>query len=181
MKKPGFKKIPRDAFLYGVKGRLINDVGPYIELVKKVYDETGKGTGFWALARMIFPVVDAVASRIYKKGKQRKPVKLLQKLKVPCPNLVWEIYRHSLIHGDQPRTAVYRKKKVAWRVSIGEGTHERHNTHIAIDLEKCYQDFLIFLDEEIKKGINKSIWIENEIIFNRKISKPLKAEFKLFP
>ena len=70
MKKPGFKKLPRDAFLYGVKGRLMNDVGPYIEYIKKVYAETGKGIRFWSLARMVFPVIDAVAPRIYKKSKQ---------------------------------------------------------------------------------------------------------------
>jgi hypothetical protein len=186
IKHVGFTRISKYDFLTGVHERLKNDVEPYFDLIEKINRETGRAIGFWALVRMIFPIIEAVGSVIHKgvsdkggiKISINKHLKLMDELKVPCSGLVWEIYRHSLMHGDRPRKAVYRKQKVNWELRIGGGHQVKHNC-LAIDVQKCYVDFLSFLDIEIKRAGKKKIWIEDEILFTNKISKRLKSEFKL--
>ena len=73
--------MSRAAFLSDVAQRLRDDVGPYFEVIQAVYTHTGRGVGFWALARMIFPVVEAVSTVIYRAGRrggrwERQPVHL---------------------------------------------------------------------------------------------------------
>lgn len=172
--RPYCKKISRLKYLEGVKGRLVDDIEPYLVVIKQTVLKSGKKIGFWSLARMIFPVIEAVGSCIYKERQFR----LLERIGVPCPALVWKMYRHSLIHGDQPRFLIYRKQRIDWEVRIFEGAHAIKKGVIAIDLGKCYRDFLGFLDREILKSGTKSIWVEDGIVFNKKISKQLKDEFR---
>ena len=64
--------MSRSAFLTIVAQRLRSDIGPYFATIRDVYTRTGKGVGFWALARMIFPVVEAVATVIYRREQQNQ-------------------------------------------------------------------------------------------------------------
>lgn len=113
------RRMSRSAFLSSVVQRLRNDIGPYFETIRTVYARDGKGVGFWALARMIFPVVEAVSTVIYRAGsrsggtRERQPVRLLRELGFEYPNLVWEMYRHTLMHNDEMASATYQGRRVA--------------------------------------------------------------------
>lgn len=73
-------------FLSRVRQRLLNDVGPYFETIRTVHRRTGRGVGFWALARMIFPVVEGVATVIYRSGaKERPPVRSTRAAEIRIP------------------------------------------------------------------------------------------------
>lgn len=177
-KKSVYKRVKRADFLSDVKGRLERDVRPYLGCIHQIYASTGKGVGFWGIARMILPVIEAVANVIYRKVTgQSKPMRLLKRLGIEFPYLFWEMYRHPLIHTDQLRTATYRGVKVNWEIRVGGG-HEFKSKHIAVDMEKLYKDFARFIDNEISTSMNKTVFVESGIKFGNGIKKNLKDEFR---
>lgn len=177
-KKSVYKRLTRIDFLSSVKKRLENDVEPYFNCISDLKRTTNKSVGFWALVRMILPVIDAVSEVIYRKKKeQAKPIRLLEKLGIRYPNLVWEMFRHSLIHNDELRPAVYRGQSVTWEIRIG-GNHEYINNHIALDMRQLYEDFIGFLDEEIAKSDKRTVYVERGVKFGRSLSQWIKKEFQ---
>ena len=66
-KKSNYRITTKKGFLEGVKGRLENDVWPYFGCINQIYLDSGKKkmVGFWALARMVFPVIEAIAKAVY--------------------------------------------------------------------------------------------------------------------
>lgn len=175
------RRISRSAFLSNVAQRLRNDVGPYFETIRAVYACTGRDVGFWASARMIFPVVEAVSTVIYRASRrdgprERQPVRLLRELGFEYPNLVWEMYRHTLMHNDEMASAAYRGRRVAWGIRVGGG-HSWTRGRLWIDAEKLYQDFLAFLDREASASRRSTqIWIKNSFRFNAAFGRATRDE-----
>lgn len=81
-------RVLRSTYLSNVRGRLLNDVAPYFRAIEQEA-KAGRYVGFFALARLIFPVVEAVSSVIYRpRQRERQPVRLLKELGFEYPNLV---------------------------------------------------------------------------------------------
>ena len=170
----------RSIFLSNVRQRLVDDVGPYFEAIDRKVQRTGTGFGFWALARMLFPVVEAVASVIYRTRKtstERSPVRLLRTLGFEYPNLVWEMYRHTLMHNDEMANASYKGRRVAWSISVN-GQHEATPGRLNIDAAQLYDDLLAFLDREASQTRREktTVWVKESFRFNRAFGKATRAE-----
>lgn len=171
-KKPPIKRhksirVKKTKYLNDVKNRLNDDILPYLSTVNSVYKKTGKGIGFWALTRMIFPVIESVANTIYRdKSLLIKRARLLRNLYIEYPFLTWEMFRNTLIHNDEMTVAYYKGKKVIWSLSIGDG-HKWEKGILQIDLSKLLTDFINFLDVQSKapKNQGKTIWIKESFKF----------------
>ncbi len=177
-KKYLYQKVNKVEFLSNVRLRLKNDVFPYLELVKKIHKETGTGVGFWALARMIFPPIEAVANAIYRKENKTK---ILKELDIEYPFLAWDMFRHNLMHNDEMISASYRNKKVEWSVTIGGG-HSAKDRVLKIDVSKLLHDFDNFLEKQIKdpSNLNKHVWIKKSYKLKRRGRLDLRNEIRAF-
>jgi hypothetical protein len=161
--------VPKATFLAEVRQRFVNDIRPYIVAIELVYRLTGRGIGNFALPRMIFPVVEAVATVIYRErqGTERPPVRLLRALGFEFPNLVWEMYRHTLMHNDEMACATYRGRTVVWRIGFNTG-HSWQSGQLQIDGLQLYNDFLAFLDREASRPRSRrtNVWVGESFRFN---------------
>jgi hypothetical protein len=175
------RRTLKSAFLSAVAGRLRNDVGPYFGMIQDVYARTRVGVGFWALARMIFPVIEAVSTVIYRAGsrrggaRERQPVRLFRELGFQYPNLAWEMYRHTLMHNDEMATAAYRGRRIGWEIRVGGG-HVWTRGRLGIDVEKLYQDFLAFLDQEAASSSTTQVWVKESFRFNAAFGRATRDE-----
>lgn len=172
-----FKKIKKKDYLENVKIRLENDVAPYMKLIKKIQNTTGVGIGFWALVRMIFPIIDELSNTLYRKSRKNKykHIKLLQKLGLKFPNLIWEMYRNGLIHHDIPRKILYKDIEIKWGIKTS-GKHEYKKDMILININQVYDSLVYFIKSEINKAKNKSIYMHIGVKYNKKLGKELKNE-----
>jgi hypothetical protein len=165
-------------FLSRVRERLLNDVGPYFDLAHRIHRRTGRGVGFWASARMVFPVVEGVATVIYRsRAKGKPPVRLLEKLGIKFPNLAWEMYRHTLMHNDEMASAAYRGRTVRWGITLGGG-HSWPKGRLRIDTKKLYVDLLKFLEREIMSSHknNAHVWVKDSFRFNTAFARATRNE-----
>lgn len=82
-------------------------------------------TAPWALVRMMFPIAESLGDLIY----QARPTKNLTSVLATEFEAVRPgyqgiaatlslLYRHSLIHQDEPRVLETKGKKIWWRVSF---------------------------------------------------------------
>lgn len=174
--------MSKSAFLSSVGQRLRNDVGPYLGTIQTVHARTGKGVGFWGLARMIFPVVEAVSTVVYrirlKSGgtRERQPVRLLRELGFEYPNLVWEMYRHTLMHNDEMASAEYYRRRVVWEIRVGGG-HSHDRGRLSIDAKRLYDDLLAFLDREASASAKSTlVWVKESFRFNTAFGRATRDE-----
>jgi hypothetical protein len=137
-KRYGNRRQQRIDFMNDVKGRLENDVGPYFDCIEEVYRRTQRYVGFWALPRMLFPIIEAVATTVFRRSKAGAPaVRLLRRLGLQYPALTWEMYRNVLMHGDELLVATYRGYSVRWAVAIGDG-HRSDNGRLTDFTERTH-------------------------------------------
>jgi hypothetical protein len=173
-----YQRELKAVFLERVRDRLKRDVGPYFALARRIYRETGQGVGFWALVRMIFPVIEGVAVVIFRSGTSRKPpVRLLQTLGMKYPNVAWEMYRHTLMHNEEMASASYRGRTVNWGIRLGGG-HSWKKGQLHIDARTLYADFLQFLEREISSArkANSHVWVRKSFRFNSGFAKATRQE-----
>ena len=178
--KDTYERRTRKEYLEGVKSRLINDVGSYFTVIDI---EGGKGNyiGFWGSARLIFPVIEAVADTIYRKnGKER----LLKELNIEYPEIVWQMYRNSLAHTDRLIHIKKGNRTIIWSVTASAGGlmigHIFKGNTVHIDTRRLYEDFLAFLDKEIAVSTT-NVYDKNGLIVGRKYQGKLSSEIDCFP
>jgi hypothetical protein len=172
------RRVLKATFLTGVRQRLLHDVGPYLEAVEGVRVTTGRGVGFWALPRMLFPVVEAVSTALYRTSRrERPPVRLLRELGFEYPNLVWEMYRHTLMHNDEMASALYMGRRIAWSIGIGNG-HSWSKGRLGIDAKQLYEDLLAFLSRLASEPHSKKVhvWVGECFRFNTGFSRATRDE-----
>lgn len=178
--------MSKKQYLKGVKGRLINDVGVYFAMID---DEgsRGNGVGFWGSARLIFPVIEAVAKTIYRKRgtDDLRVVRLLGELNISYPNMVWHMYRNSLAHSDCLAYITRgRSKTINWSVTasaggaIGEHAFNRNAVHI--DTRRLYEDFLTLLDKKMAAATT-NVYVKTGINVGKKYQGRLAQEVDSFP
>jgi hypothetical protein len=172
--------MTKKLYLEGVKGRLVNDVGTYFKAVD-VEGANGNMVGFWGSARLIFPVIEAVAKTIYRRTKKadKRVARLLKKLGVQYPNVVWQMYRNSLSHSDHLVHITKGTKTINWSVTASAGGvstgHIFGAGTIHIDTRRLYEDFLAFLDEEIANA-NTGVFVKTGIKISSKYKGDIQQE-----
>ncbi len=179
-----YRTTPRANYLKAILDRLETEYIPILDLIKKHNSQNERAIGFWSLIRIIFPVIETVASIVGK----RKEVFLEQDLHVRFGHLVWEIYRNALMHTDELRYAVYKEKTISWAAHISiDGTghiiqkHTRlHPITIHLDISELYFSLRNFLKDEITKKDEKSIHIQVGVHFPDQESKLLKDLEELY-
>ncbi len=112
-----------------IVARLKGDVGAIIKLVsvgkkQQLFENTAP---FWALARIMFPVAEAVGDLIHQGTSVKNLTSVLSREfeaerkgyagKAACIAL---LYRHSLTHTDELRKIVNGTTEVQWRISYRE-------------------------------------------------------------
>lgn len=178
--------MTKKQYLEGVKGRLVNDVGAYFAMVD-VEGSKGNLVGFWGSARLIFPVIEAVAKTIYRKskGEDVRVPKLLKQLNIPYPEVVWQMYRNSLAHSDHlVHITKGKSRTINWSVTASAGGvstgHLFMHDRVHIDTRRLYEDFLAFIDAHIAKATTRA-YVKTGINVGRKYQGRLSAEVDCFP
>jgi len=177
--------MSKSQYLEGVKERLINDVGTYFSTID-VEGSKGNMIGFWGSARLIFPVIEATAKTIYRKGKGddvRVP-RLLKQLNIPYPDIVWQMYRNSLAHSDHLVHISRGRRTINWSVTASAGGvstgHFFMHDQVHIDTRRLYEDFLSFLDIQIAEATT-NVYVKTGINVGRKYKGRLSDEVDGFP
>lgn len=142
--------------------------------------------GFWGSARLIFPVIEAVAKTLYRKrgNEDERVPKLLQKLGIPYPDVVWQMYRNSLAHSDHLVHLSRGSKTIGWSVTASAGGvstgHIFAGNMVHIDTRRLYEDFLRFLDDEITHATT-NLYVKTGLKVGVKYTGKLGTEIKNFP
>lgn len=184
--KDTFRPMTKKQYLEGVKGRLINDVGTYFAMVD-AEGSKGNMVGFWGSARLIFPVIEAVAKTIYRKGKGEdiRVPRLLKQLNIPHPDVVWQMYRNSLAHSDHlAHISMGKKETISWSITASAGGistgHIFKGNVVHLDTRRLYEDFLAFLDNEIAKATT-NVYVKNGLNVGTKYQGRLRSDIDNFP
>lgn len=179
-------KMPKKQYLEGVKGRLINDVGTYFAMID-VEGSKGNMVGFWGSARLIFPVIEAVAKTTYRKtgSNDVRVPRLLNKLNIPYPNIVWQMYRNSLAHSDHLiHVSKGKTKTISWSVTASAGGfstgHIFMGSTVHLDTRRLYEDFLAYLDNEIAQA-KSDVYVKTGINVGSNYRGELGVEVDNFP
>lgn len=176
-----YKRLQLHAELCGILSRMRNDVEPYIELMSKPAPD-GRSSGFWGCARLLMPVIEAVSKLYYQqeKGGSAAILFLKRQLGYTTPKLIWQIFRHGLMHNDIPPTIRYGTKVINWQLSFREPTIslKKMKGVLEINLNDLYNKLYNFLLEETTKNNTKKVSVEHEIHFVFP-TKELKQEFQL--
>lgn len=174
--------------LTGVLTRLESDTGRYLKLT----EEGDYKFGFFAMIRLLTPTIDHIAQILPKKKGVNNRNLLLSELEIPFPNIFTHLYRHSLIHGDEPVQIEIGLQIITWYLTFGHNQHkvERYGipVHsvsgvklpapliIYIDLKKLYEDLVSYLKETINvTPENRVTYVQNSTRFIK--SKPSNKIF----
>lgn len=154
-------ELARVEFLRAVFNRLKDDVGTIFKLLEEHNKNSARKVGFWASIRLLMPIVEAIAH-----VESKSPQEFLRvSLGIKTPYLAWDLFRHSLIHGDYMQHAKYQTKQVGWGISfIGVG-HVICSEHIGIDTIYLYRRLCNYLENEIGKNDLSKVKIEVGVIY----------------
>lgn len=156
-------QMRRVDFLSGALQRLQDDVGTILQLVDshnhQTFSNHGRTIGYWASLRLILPIIEAISHAM-----GIRPQQLLGNyLNISTPNLMWDLFRHSLTHGDTLQEGIYRGKRVSWGVTFGLGGHVISAGNINIDVPTLYLSLVHYLQQEIAKNDQTLVDIETGV------------------
>ena len=156
-------KVYLNDHLKGVRQRLFDDVGPYIELVQKKVKYDKVGIGNFALIRMLFPPIETISRAI-----EKKPQDLLNELGIKSPYLYWSLFRDVFMHNDEFENAIYKLNEIRPGIGIaypgGSGGHTFTQSVVMITVTKLYFDLIYYIDNYVKNSDeNKMISINTGI------------------
>jgi len=156
-------QMKRVDFLKAALQRLQDDVGTILGLIDshnhQSFSTGGRTIGFWASLRMILPIVEAVSHVM-----SMRPQRLLGNyLNISTPDLMWDLFRHSLIHGDYLQEGRFQGKKITWGVGFFAGGHVITSGHIGIDIPTLYQDLVTYLGNEVSNNDQTLVNVETGV------------------
>ena len=149
LKKQNYKE-----HLKQIKAGLENGPAEYIQHNSEnpATREVEKARAF-SLIRMVMPSIETVA-----RAQGASPAQILGKLKVPAPNLIWNLYRDTLSHNDSWMSAKVGEKRIRPSILISLGpsvgglsmhlVNHHTSTHTLGIGELCY-DLIAYLEKEI--------------------------------
>ena len=147
--------LPKKDYLLSIQRRLKEDVEPYLNLIK----EKGGHFGFWAMIRLLMPVVEAVGSIKYpNRNSAISGSKVLADLHLPYPKLSWLLFRTNLLHGDEltPFINEQQERFAGWGISIGGG-HSQRADAVEIDVEELYLSLFDYIGKLAREATNEEI------------------------
>lgn len=169
------KDVKKAEYLQSILSRLNNEVGTYFKLLEKHHELSAREVGFWSTLRMLMPIVEAVTNVV-----GEKPQDFLgNHLDVKTPYLAWDLFRHSLIHGDLLQHAKYGTKEVDWGVGLNGLPHIIQDGHIGVDSKYLYLKLKEFLEVQIKKNDRTLIKVEVGVIYKKPKQEIIKDFSKL--
>ncbi len=154
-------QVKRVDFLSAVLARLSDDVGTVLDLIDQRNEAAERKIGFWASIRMVMPIVEAVAGAV---GETPQEV-LGQHLGIATPYLAWDLFRHSLAHGDYLQTGEYEGKKVGWGVFLSAG-HTFGDGKIHISVRSLYEALREYLETQIGKQDETLVDVEVGVLYS---------------
>ncbi len=155
------RQISKTEFLQSALNRLDDDVGTFFTLFEEHNKKNLRKVGFWASIRLLMPIIEAISHIV-----GEKPQDFLKNhLDVATPYLAWDLFRHSLIHGDYLQHAKYQNKEVGWGVIfIGVG-HVIGHEHLGIDPIYLYKNLREYLEQEVAKNDQSIVEVEVGVIY----------------
>ena len=154
------RQMSRVEFITGVLRRLQDDVGTILQLIDthnyQTFTNNNRTIGYWASLRMILPIIEAVSHAMGIRPQQL----LCDHLHIRTSHLMWDLFRHSLTHGDTLQEGVYKGKRVSWGVGFGAGAHVINAGTIHIDVPTLYNDLENYLQQEVDNNDHTQINIE---------------------
>lgn len=142
--------MTKTQFLEGALARLQDDVGTILDLIVEYNGkpENPRKVGFWASVRLLMPPIEAIGEVM-----GETPWDLLKNhLDVDVPSLAWQMFRHSLTHGDLMRHAEYNGQQVGWGISMDGFGNVIKSSHIGLDVVYIYNKLVDYLKAEITKN-----------------------------
>lgn len=150
-------------FLSAALARLKDDVGTILDLLDEHNRRADRKIGFWASIRMMMPIVEAISHVV-----DETPQEFLgNHLEIGTPNLAWDLFRHSLMHGDYLQQGKYQAKEVSWGVLLMGRGHLVGQGRIGIDVRTLYQGLVKYLDAEVAKDDQTIVNVETGVIYLR--------------
>ena len=140
--------IGKKKYLLDMRGRLEDEIYP---LLRCCWEIAGKRQiGFWAMIRLLMPVVETAGGVVYPEAKNPGSM-VLREMGVPYPEIAWRLFRHNLLHGDELVQVIHDESEqhAGWSISFGGG-HTREHLKVCIDVDQLYYDLLGFLEEKSK-------------------------------
>lgn len=166
------RKMPKVKYLQSALGRLDDEVGTYFEMLEQHNKTHDRLVGFWSSIRILMPIIEAIAHVV-----DEKPQDFLEShLDVEAPYLTWDLFRHSLIHGDYVQHAKYDGKRVEWGILLMGVGNIADKEHIGIDPIFLYKKLRGYLKMEIGKNDQSLIEFEVGVIY-RNPKKEIIDEF----
>lgn len=144
-------------------GRLENEVGVILEFIREHNESSEHRIGFWASIRMIMPIVEAVSSVAGETPQEF----LREHLDIPTPFLAWDLFRHSLIHGEYLRYGEYQSEKAGWGVTLKDQGHDIGSGHIYVDMVTLYRQLREFLMNEVARNDQTTVEVEVGITYSK--------------
>jgi hypothetical protein len=140
-----------------IKQSLESGAGRYlISILDETNKDSASRSAVFGLVRMIMPSIEAIA-----RAQGIGPGTLLGLLKVPGPNLVWNLYRDVLTHNEEWVKAKIGQKTIRPSIWISmSGSDGITNMHVVnphtgthtLNVGILYYDLIEHLDQEIKKA-----------------------------
>lgn len=148
-------------YLQDSLGRLRDEVGTLLECIRRHNEQSQRKVGFWSSIRMLMPIIESVAEAV-----GEKPWEFLERhLDVETPHLAWQMFRHSLTHGDLLRHAKYGTKEVGWGVILMGQGHIVGKGQINLDVFTLYDKLVEYLNTEIAKNDQTIIEVRVGVIY----------------
>jgi hypothetical protein len=155
-------KDDADAFL-SIKNRLKDDVGGIL-----IASHIGERfSPFWAVARMLFPITEAIGDLIYRDQSTVKNLEQILQNELEGlrsgykgkADLITQLYRHSLTHTDELRELKDGDLICTWLLALDRNANHLYSEkmsekmiRIHFDLLQFYDDIKILLDSLIEKA-----------------------------
>lgn len=155
------QQMTKTEFLEGALARLQDDVGTILGLIEKHNQTNPRQVGFWASVRMLMPIVESISEVI-----GEEPWEFLENhLGITAPHLAWQMFRHSLFHGDLMRHAEWQGKKIGWGIDLSGTGHIIKSGQLHLDTKYLYEKLVDYLNVEIAKNDQTLVNVKVGVIY----------------
>jgi hypothetical protein len=155
------QKMTKTEFLEGTLARLQDEVGTILDLIEDYNSKNPRKIGFWASIRLLMPPIEAIGEVI-----GETPWDFLRNhLDVGPSSLAWQMFRHSLMHGDLMRHVEYNGQRVDWEISMFGVGNVIGSSHIGLDVVHIYNKLVDYLNAEIAKNDQTIVNVPMGVIY----------------
>lgn len=151
-----------------IQSRLLADMEPVWGMIN-----SGRYSPFWLLSRELFPIAESIGDLIYRDRPTVNLTKVLEndfcKVRPEYAGkgkMIALLYRHSLIHQDEPRSIYSGNITINWSLAFIDGRYHlrvsdidrrRRSCVMQFDLRTFYEDILALLELYKEKGPKKGV------------------------